>query len=317
MDLDPLMWSALLILLIGGFGLVLYLELRYMRRKLRSRMNTRLLKDDAYNSLITTKAIARILKKRGDNTASAEILLLKAEGAYERGEYALCKEMVEKAKSSLEAVRSQEREGEIEATPAGKEAVKSADEMSIEREEQREEEQREQEELMTLYEKEKRLPENYLQSKFMIARVRSTIEPLSTTMDVSEARNLLGQAEISFRAGEYTEAFKFACRAKRNLDSVAGSMGKLDGLELIRIERSEGETPSPGEPCDESEEAVEEKEGESVYLLCAECGAVLSEEDRFCGKCGARVEKKLKCPSCGAMSKAGDRFCRQCGHQLY
>lgn len=312
MDLDPLMRTALLILLIGGFGLVLYLELRYMRKKLRSRIDTRLLRDDAYNSLTTTKAIARILRERGDNTASAEILLLKAEGAYERGEYALCKEMVEKAKSSLEEVRLQERARESEVIPAGKEVERSAEEISMEQEEQRE-----QEELMTLYEKEKKLPENYLQSKFMIARVRSTIEPLSTTMDVSEARNLLGQAEISFRAGEYTEAFKFACRAKRNLDSVAGSMGKLDGLELIRIERSEGETPSPGEPCDESEEAVEEKEGESVDLLCAECGAMLSEEDRFCGKCGARVEKKLKCPSCGAMSKAGDRFCRQCGHQLY
>lgn len=312
MDLDPLTMTVLLILLIGGLGLVLYLELRYMKKKLRSRIDARIMKDDAYNSLVTTRAVVKILKERGGNVSSAEIFLLKAEGAYERGEYTLCKELVEKAKSSLEEVRLQDRAIEGSVVPAEMEDV----ERSAEETKKEQAEQKEHEELMTLYEKEKKLPENYLQSKFMIARVRSTIEPLSTTMDVSEARHLLGQAEISFRAGEYTEAFKFACRAKRNLDRVAGSMGKLDGLEIIKIEQDEEETPSSDEICNESPEPLKKKE-EAASLICAECGALLSEEDRFCGQCGARVEKKMKCPSCGTMSKEGDRFCRQCGHKLY
>ena len=48
--------------------------------------------------------------------------------------------------------------------------------------------------------------------------------------------------------------------------------------------------------------------------VCAACGAELKNEDRFCPACGTRVEEKpTACPKCGAKFEDGDRFCRDCG----
>ncbi|MCX4313022.1 MAG: zinc ribbon domain-containing protein [Clostridia bacterium] len=48
--------------------------------------------------------------------------------------------------------------------------------------------------------------------------------------------------------------------------------------------------------------------------VCAACGAELKNEDRFCPACGTRVEEKpTACPKCGAKLEDGDRFCRDCG----
>ena len=48
-------------------------------------------------------------------------------------------------------------------------------------------------------------------------------------------------------------------------------------------------------------------------MRCAQCGASLGEDHRFCGDCGAPVGG---CPSCGEPLTPGKRFCHACGYAL-
>jgi len=49
-------------------------------------------------------------------------------------------------------------------------------------------------------------------------------------------------------------------------------------------------------------------------VKCGQCGAPLSEDDRFCGDCGAPAGA---CPGCGRPLTPGKRFCRFCGAALF
>jgi len=50
---------------------------------------------------------------------------------------------------------------------------------------------------------------------------------------------------------------------------------------------------------------------------CAACGAALAAKDRFCPKCGSRVEepKPPKCAACGELLRPGMAFCPNCGQR--
>ena len=49
---------------------------------------------------------------------------------------------------------------------------------------------------------------------------------------------------------------------------------------------------------------------------CDDCGAANPAGARFCGSCGASLERAEPCPSCGADNPAGQRFCNTCGQAL-
>lgn len=52
-------------------------------------------------------------------------------------------------------------------------------------------------------------------------------------------------------------------------------------------------------------------------MKCPSCQSEISDESRFCSKCGARIgEEKLPCPGCGREYPAGERFCSLCGLAL-
>ena len=54
----------------------------------------------------------------------------------------------------------------------------------------------------------------------------------------------------------------------------------------------------------------------SEPATCGSCGTQNPTESRFCGSCGASLERPQLCPSCGAENPAGQRFCNSCGQQL-
>jgi hypothetical protein len=297
MDLDPTLRVALLVLLIGGFGLVLYVELRYMRKRNKSKIDVRMTRDETYNGIITTRAVARVLREKGTDTSEAELLLLKAEGAYGRRDYLICKEAVEEAKMSLERGKSREMEP-TEPEESKPQIIPGAEEKGPDAEEKGRES-------TPLFEEAKKLPDNYLQSKFMISSVKSGLESLSSERETSEARSWLARAESSFKAGEYTHAFSHACKARKSLDT-----SPLKDKAAIAVEVIETELPET----EEAEESIHEPA--EAPLRCAECGAELLEGDMFCGQCGAPVRKRIACPSCGAEAREGDRFCRHCGSSL-
>ena len=49
-------------------------------------------------------------------------------------------------------------------------------------------------------------------------------------------------------------------------------------------------------------------------MKCPECEAELSDGMKFCGQCGAKLEKI--CPQCNASNPPQFKFCGQCGHEL-
>lgn len=49
-------------------------------------------------------------------------------------------------------------------------------------------------------------------------------------------------------------------------------------------------------------------------FTCKGCGAVLNENDKFCSKCGKRVEVAKKCPKCFAENSDDSKFCSECGN---
>jgi hypothetical protein len=51
----------------------------------------------------------------------------------------------------------------------------------------------------------------------------------------------------------------------------------------------------------------------NVTSMCPECGLGLGSSDKFCGRCGAAIER---CATCGAAALSSDRFCGACGQEF-
>ncbi|MEA1974236.1 MAG: zinc ribbon domain-containing protein [Bacillota bacterium] len=54
---------------------------------------------------------------------------------------------------------------------------------------------------------------------------------------------------------------------------------------------------------------------------CLNCGALITEDMKFCGSCGTKIERKKQiqkrfCPSCGNPINPEDRFCGSCGEAI-
>lgn len=47
---------------------------------------------------------------------------------------------------------------------------------------------------------------------------------------------------------------------------------------------------------------------------CTECGQPMSDDDRFCGRCG--TQRIANCTKCGSKATPGDLFCGKCGAKL-
>ncbi len=54
----------------------------------------------------------------------------------------------------------------------------------------------------------------------------------------------------------------------------------------------------------------------SDNFVCRQCGAGLSENDKFCSSCGKRVEIGKKCPNCFTENSDEAKFCSGCGQKL-
>lgn len=86
------------------------------------------------------------------------------------------------------------------------------------------------------------------------------------------------------------------------------------------------EMPNPPESGDvyaESQEEANELVQDSCRV-CANCGALLEEDQQFCINCGTPVaievqqqpEKGVICPNCGKEVSEGMRFCTSCGTKI-
>ncbi len=258
-------------------AIVVFFELRYMRSRRREKVETALLRDDAYNALITTRAVSRALKEKERDTADADRLIMEAERAYQRQDYASCKDLADKARVTLKGAKVKEELQTFEdiASAPAPEAESTIP-----------------------FQETKKLPENYLESKFMIESARLCIlSAVEKCLDTKDAEAQLEEAKGLFEKAEYTGALRCALRAKRCAEGQ-----KVD-------------PPARPEPAKVAEKTEKVEEKAPGIAECPGCGTKVGPEDRFCRRCGAKI-RILKCPSCSAEADEEDRFCGKCGTKL-
>lgn len=272
MDIAPeilIMIVALLIL-----ASVAWLELRYLRTRRQARMDISLAQDDAYNAIATTKAVSDSLRQQGRDTSEADVLLYQAESAFDRREFTNSKEIADRARTALRSSKVKEPlicpvlEPKTEEIPVEKLPTDVPSTAT------------------------KKLPANYLESKFIIDTVRCLMEQAPMELKVS-ATPYLSEAQQLFDKEDYTGALRCAMRAKRCLEGGPSTTSS-------RVKSTETKPEA-------TVLSKVEQEGNS----CPSCGAGMGEEDQFCFSCGAK--RAMVCSACSGEIKEGDKFCRKCG----
>ena len=274
--------AVLMVVLVIILVITLYVEFKYMRPKRKDDMVKVLDRDEAYNALTNTSAVALSLRNVGKDTSKAELLLEKAKFDYDRKDYAKVIVTTKQARETLMSAKDKDLpldEIEDEAVITGTMAVVADDDTGIQ--------------------ETKRLPQNYLESKFLLASVQSEIDTARATKDVSQAERYMEEARRYFEATDYSASLTSSMKARRNLEGgapVTGTVAVAAEMETVKV-TSPSTEPSPSDSC-------------------SKCGAEITKDDEFCGSCGERAEKPTVCPQCKAPLRTNDVFCRKCGKRV-
>jgi hypothetical protein len=267
-----------LILLAVGLAILGFLEMRFLRKKMKDR-RVRMAKgdsdlpDEAHNAIITTKAIVGTLERQGIQSPEVKGLLHEADTAYGRRNYRVVLELTGRAKNRLLTLKAEH---------ASKGEIAKLDHLATVRGE---------EEVTTKELLQKEVAPNLPQSKFSIEIAGSAIEQgRAAGRDVSKAVEFLEAAKDRFDAKDYDGALTLARLSKRSAEGQV-------------VEAPPAPVPKPAVTTAAS------------GVACAACGAPLAADDAFCRKCGARVAA-LACASCGSALLPDDAFCRKCGARV-
>jgi hypothetical protein len=278
---EPIFYIVLILVVV--LSVVVYFEVKYLRRKRFERAEAKAKVDDVYNQIITTRAVSNALKGQGKNTKEADLAILEADTAFSRGSYTDAKGAVERAKDLLRKAKMQP------------EPPKKVDPQPIQTKE------KPAEVCEVPFQETKKMPKNYLESKFMICSVKDQVEESTRAgADVSTAQDSLRMAEDAFAREDYTEALKGALRARKCLEG-----GEVQAKEKTVVKELPSMETVPA--------AVVLKANLSK---CEKCSYELNPDDMFCPRCGARIERDIRCPRCSNKVKVDDAYCRKCGLPL-
>ena len=282
---------------------VVYFEMRVMRSKSKEIRRVNQKKDEAFNDILTTRSVMNALSNQGRSTGNAAVLLERAKGAMERGDYERCVDMCAKARNELTlpskgALPADERAGE----EASDNLEKVAENILSEDMKPTEADSYKGTKLSSASEG------NYMGAKFELAAAKADISrSVKAGVDVSEAETLMAQAETSFTAGNYDKALSFAVRARRALSEEADR-------EAIPLKPASAKSTREAAPKPKVYDVEEEKTPSG--FTCPNCGKLADPSDIFCGHCGARTSGEKMCNACGAKAKPEDTFCRKCGERI-
>lgn len=279
-------WKAIAATTIVIFVIVaIYLELKFLRRKRMAKMDTASIADEAYNAVITTKAIASAMERGGIRSLEARELIRRAEMARASGDNRAALDYLANAKEVMMQEKKRHQEiGDLVKLPKTETAPAVPEETTKEK-------------------LQKELPKNYLQAKFMLTFAQKAIdERVSEGGEVSDATSLLAIAQKEFDGKDYDASLKHGVLARRAAE------------ELI-IEIKDTRSVTPGAVTNSGVVIPPGVEISVSTLKCRSCGAGLNLDDTFCRKCGVKVEMAV-CPSCGTRPNTGDAFCRKCGVAL-
>ncbi len=306
--MPPIDTTKLLILVVLGVGMlfVVYSELKILRRKSRERSRASLAKDEAFNTVLTTRSVIVSMQRQGAKTEKAQMLVDQAKQALDMGDSDRAKDLCDMARRELTGPPRQEAPEEPNARRSvvgegradENSLLKVADEIVSSGSARR---------IADEYRGSK-LPVgedgNYLSAKFEMSTARTSIRNTGERGgDTSTASRLLADAEEAFAAGNYTKALSLALKSRRSVNRVAEE-------EAIKLKREPEEEREPREEPPSLEEPAERAGA------CASCGAEMGADDVFCHRCGRKTETERECASCGTVAKAGDVFCRKCGSKV-
>jgi hypothetical protein len=266
--------------------------------------------DEAYNSIASTEKIAAVLRAQGVDTADAERALAEAKRAHARGDRERAVSRATSARSSLMDAKRQSTNKPAPMKPAvdltvdvgaepqahdGAESLVGIEEPPSQ----------------TAIQK---LPDNYLQSKFMITTAEASIAGgASDGRDVSGAEKALAGARDAFGREEYGRALSLALKAKKLAEGTPAGQ-PVDQSAPAVLEVGASAQADPGEPGARGGGA--EHGMADADLACPDCKTSVKMDDAFCRKCGGRLEFRLECHGCGTELDKGDAFCRKCGAKM-
>jgi hypothetical protein len=279
---------------------VVFFEIRYMRGRSREVRHSSQRKDEAFNSIHTTRSVINVMQRQGASTGTAEQLVNQAKLAMQRGDYDKCDELCQSAREQLtgppsrkqdaggpaqeSVVESERLEKIAESILSSKPAPSRADS----------------------YKGTKLQPDeggNYLSAKFEISRAKADIgRAIERGSETGAAQVFLTDAESAFVTGSHAKALSLALKARKAISQEA-----------------EGETiplKAGDEPEEPEAEPTAEEMSSRVKDECASCGAPIERGDAFCHKCGAKSQKERICKSCGTKPRTSDMFCRKCGSKV-
>lgn len=292
-DLTTILMVVLVIVMIA----VVWIELRYLRRKSKSRRQRiakkpEELQDEAHNALITTRAIASSLSERsGIHSEEVDSLLREAQMAYSRRNYRVAIDLTTTAKERLSKLRTEPAAPPPAASPDG---LPSLDDLTPPSED---------EEPTTKALLQRDYPPNLIQSRFAISMAETSIaEGQGAGREVAQAQTLLASARSRFDAKDYSGALTIARQAEKS------ARGEPVTAAISAAPAASGAPSSSAPPAASAPTAV------VPGSVCPSCGAALKPDDAFCRKCGTEVV--TKCPTCGNPLLADDAFCRKCGTRI-
>jgi hypothetical protein len=300
-------------ILIGVIMVVVVIFELWLLRRRRKTKTIRTFKpedsDDSYNTITSTERIADIMRNQGVDTEEADDLLRQAKRAQARGEYEVAAARANAAKNSMMTSKRYTASTKVETKPTMDLTALPEPETVDAVEDERPVEQEP-------VDKTPKLPENFMQAKFMLGTAKESIESArSAGRNTSEAVKALKDAAEQFKSEQYGKALSMALKAKK----------LAEGLPVTPLKTQEGvqpvtdlSTPAPESVASwKAEVAAQggklEHVSEPETLTCPNCETSVTSDDAFCRKCGTKLEFAIICPGCGMELERDDAFCRKCG----
>ncbi len=263
LDADQIFLIALLVVL----AIVIYLELRFMCSRNKEYIERMMDKDDAYNTIATTKAIAVSLKQKGRDIKEAELVIIQADNAYKRNNYIAARDSAKRAREILLNAPLLEVAAPKTAEPAP--------------------EGQPEEDHKTVHEV-KKLEPHMLESRFIINACRDGIESAEGSgKDVSKAKDVLARAEKCFEEKKYDEALREGLKVRKMLGEETSEPEPVKDAVIVKV-------PKPERKCAKCSAAIGNDD-----VFCRKCGAPFVVK-RSCGYCRAELDDgDAFCPKCG------------------
>jgi hypothetical protein len=243
--------TLVLIAVVTIAAVVGLLELKYLRGRRQTKVDAAIERDDAYNAVSTTRAVADSLRQNGRDTTEADILIYKAETAYDKREFLSATELAGKAKKLLLTCKEKDLISMPSPAPAKVEESTEVPSSLV-----------------------KKMPANCLESRFIIDSVQEMTSGADEKAK-AEADSCLTRAQACYEAEDYNGALSEAMKARRLLTPCPPAGEKSYPSAVVRL-------PPPEKPANVA--------CSPANRLCPACRVEASPDDAFCRKCGTRLE---------------------------